>query len=742
MKKLLLLGAAALMLASCARKLTLNDYTIVVPQSPTAIEARAAAELQRYLEAISGSQLPILSDTAAAAEHEILIGATNRASYDSLASLGEDGFAIRTLGDRLAIQGGPRKGTLYGVYALLEEYFGVRHYTPQVEIVPRQARLTVPADLNNVQVPAFTQRYVSGLPLDTLTNDWLRRNQTPDGKLENWGLFVHTFDVLLPHELFETHPEYFALVKGRRGKTQPCLSNPAVLEIICDNLGRAMAENPETQFWSVSSNDNFQYCQCEHCAAIDAEEGSPAGSVIRFVNKVAERFPDKTISTLGYQYTRKAPKTKPAPNVNIMFCSIECNRAMPIAEDSTSADFCRDMEDWARLTDNIFVWDYAVSFNELQRPFPNWYVLQPNIRYFAKNHVKTFFEQCCGRQGGEFCEMRSYIVSKLLWDPEQDFGALMDDFLDGYYGKGAPYIRRYIDLICRNMQQSGQWLGIHRYAVEYADTWLSADKMDQYLALMDQAVEATADDPEVQTRVKIARKPLYFAAMEIGRNDPYGPRGLLEEKDGKWQAKQQWLDRLDEFTELCKQQGVWRVTEHHSTPDEYRDQMLYMAQVQQEGNLAYRKPVTSSFPVSEKRNGQGQGLPLLTDGMHGTQIWITQWLGFYEPEVELTVDLENVETVKHIDSHHLQVLWESAFLPERIEAFTSVDGKTFTPAGTPVAHTVTKDPFYGTKLYNFDFAPREARYVKLRVHSMDICPVWHYYSGDDALMFIDEIVVR
>ena len=69
--------------------------------------------------------------------------------------------------------------------------------------------------------------------------------------------------------------------------------------------------------------------------------------------------------------------------------------------------------------------------------------------------------------------LHMWVSCKLMWDPDQDFDALMNDFLQGYYGQGAPYIRQYIDLICKNMQQSGQWLGLHRYAVEYADTWLS-----------------------------------------------------------------------------------------------------------------------------------------------------------------------------------------------------------------------------------------------------------------------------
>ena len=61
----MLLGLAALIGVSCTQKLTLNDYTIILPQSPTEIETLAASELQRYLKAISGNELAIVSDTAA-----------------------------------------------------------------------------------------------------------------------------------------------------------------------------------------------------------------------------------------------------------------------------------------------------------------------------------------------------------------------------------------------------------------------------------------------------------------------------------------------------------------------------------------------------------------------------------------------------------------------------------------------------------------------------------------------------
>ncbi len=108
-------------------------------------------------------------------------------------------------------------------------------------------------------------------------------------------------------------------------------------------------------------------------------------------------FPDKIISTLAYQYTRSAPKkVKPLPNVNIMLCSIECNRSMPIAKDPSSASFVKDIKDWTKLTGNILIWDYVVQFRNYISPFPNLRVLQPNLAFFADNGCRLMFQQGSG----------------------------------------------------------------------------------------------------------------------------------------------------------------------------------------------------------------------------------------------------------------------------------------------------------------------------------------------------------
>ncbi len=83
---------------------------------------------------------------------------------------------------------------------------------------------------------------------------------------------------------------------------------PMCWKIVKDAVASLLDQYPDSEVISVSTNDNTQYCQCESCMAINDREESHAGSVIDFVNKIAAEFPDRTISTLAYQYTRKAPK--------------------------------------------------------------------------------------------------------------------------------------------------------------------------------------------------------------------------------------------------------------------------------------------------------------------------------------------------------------------------------------------------------------------------------------------------
>ncbi len=723
-----------------------SNYRIVVPVAATEDERKAATVLQDYIIRISGAALPIVSASVPGIATEIILGQNER--LDALGirinwgSLKTDGFLIRTDSARLIIAGGSQRGTLYGVYTLLDKYLGCRMYSPKVTVVPTQKNIAFGV-INDQQVPVISFRdthYRS--TWDPAYTEWHKLDHGPNGERPAWGMWVHTFNTLLPPDLYyNEHPEYFAMVNGKRIPTQPCLSNKAVLEIVVQNLRKLIAENPEAIYWSVSQNDNRNYCTCDQCKAIDDHEGSPSGSIILFVNQVADQFPDKMISTLAYEYGRHAPQfVKPRNNVNIMLCSIEAFRDKPIAEDSSSADFVKDVEDWGKIAKDIIVWDYVIQFNNLISPFPNLHVLQPNLKFFADHGVTAMFEQGNREVGGEFAALRGYMISKFLWNPYQNADSIMNDFLHGYYGAGAPFIRQYIDEMKAALLQSKQPLRIFGTPNDASISYLTPALIRRYEQLFDQAEGAVKADPDVLERVRIARLPLDFAIMEQAKKNPIGERGVFAKVNGVWEVRTDIRARIDPFTDLCVREGVTQVKEWSTPPEEYRGHMYRLFSQGMKEHLAYGKKVTFNSPSADKlKEGADR---ILTDGVRGNHDDSYNWLSFAGQDLDAVIDLDSVKKVRRIESAYYQLGFWLRLLPKQVEYFVSVDGKKYERVGV-IDNTLPIDQ-YGARVRDFiaDFEPRDARYIRVVAHTIGNTPGWHPGAGRPANIVVDEIVVE
>ena len=73
-------------------------------------------------------------------------------------------------------------------------------------------------------------------------------------------------------------------------------------------------------------------------------------------------------------------------------CSIECNFLRPLTDPSNAA-FTTDIVNWNKISDRLYIWDYVVDFHAWLMPWPNYFVLAPNIRFFRDHGVKGIFEE-------------------------------------------------------------------------------------------------------------------------------------------------------------------------------------------------------------------------------------------------------------------------------------------------------------------------------------------------------------
>lgn len=738
----------------CGRAFVFVDYgrpaaAIELPEGAGEAERRAAEILRTSILKMSGADLPIRTAREPGRPGIVAIGFPRKdlppVLVSSLPSLRHDGFAIATSTGNLYIAGGGGKGVVYGVVHLLEKYFGCRRYSPSVEVFPKRNDLALGCTFE-IDNPANEVRIVYGeFALDPDYRDWMRLHVQDD--LYGAGYYVHTFQKLVPWQtFFAAHPEYFALMNGKRIIDQPCLSRPEVFDIAVAKLREEMAAQPDKKIWSVSQNDNSSYCQCPECLKVIEEEGSPAGPIIRFVNRVAALFPDKTISTLAYQYSRTAPRlARPAPNVEVMLCTIELNRSLPIADDPSSASFVRDIEEWGRICGNIYLWDYTVNFSHHVSPFPNLHVLQPNIRFFVGHGVRKHFQQTNTSPGHEFSELKSYLLARLLWDPETDGKAVMDDFLRGYYGKAGPFVRKHIDALRAALGRTGAKLDIYEPPAVHAEDYLSAVDVTAYNALFDKAEAAAAGDPAALARVKTARLPLMYAMLEIGKDDMFGPRGFYSERGGRFSARPGMVRLLEDFRARAEDGNVRTLSEAGLSPTAYYDAAKRFVDVQVDGNLAFRKPVEADQQPSPKY-AKGD-MAVLTNGVRGASDFKVHWLGWEGVDFTLTVDLGKPVAAREISLSTLSDERSWILHPDRVTCSISSDGVSFREVGTVALEGSHKAEeiiraFSWTELRMGPGSFAGVRYVRFLIEGSKRLPDWHASASGLSWVFVDEIVIR
>jgi len=556
----------------------MDGWDIVVAEEAIPAERYAAEEFQRFFAEASGVKLPVVT-SAERPDHHVFIGQSQAMQAANVGfdveGFGPEDLRIVIRDGNIAIAGGRPRGTLYGVYTFLEDYVGVRFLTYDHTHVPRIGKWRVVGPVDRFYHPPLAYRYsYYGENQEhkafavRLRNNALEVGEELGGRT-GISLINHTFHRYLPVEKYgRDHPEYFALVDGVRklegvNGPLPCLTNPEVLRIVTEQVLKELDEHPEIKNISVSQNDTFPqdeaWCHCEQCAAIDQREGTHMGSLLTFVNAVADEVakthPGVLVGTLAYQHTRRPPKhLKPRPNVQIQLCSAECSIMHPIDETSVekNAAFYRDLVGWSKICKNLSVWNYNTNHANYLLPCPNLRIIEPNIRCFvACNAMGVFMQGPGGALSGEFSDLRNYMTSRLLWDPTLSGRSLMEEFLTLHYGRAAGPIRRFIDLVHDKAEASGLETWCFGQAKDFA---IDQSVAQAGLEAFAEALELAETD-EIRRRVEKASICAYRAAIDpVWWARPEKPVSSPELAERMRPLVKRWI-------ELCREYGVNRVQE-------------------------------------------------------------------------------------------------------------------------------------------------------------------------------------
>ncbi len=541
--------------------------SVVVPQNASVPHRRAASELAKYLGLISGAPAPDVASVPPAGKYPVFLELVDDKALTA------DGFRWKADAKAFRIQANTEQALYYGVYRFLKKYGGIRWLVPgeDGEYCPRKETLTVP-EQDSVQNPAFPKRSLefncantSGMMPDSW--DWLLRNNyvlsSAHGhvhttkawkpelgealrlracRVSNSGFFegILTGERIRPEighrgaeemkRLYAEHPEYFALVNGKRvpfsGFEQPCTGNPDVIRIMAKHAtmwSRLLSRDPSS--FMILNNDATTWCECDRCRALDpASEKKNRFLSTRYwtlLNQVfketLEKYPNVKPFGLAYQNFQTVPD------------GVEIDPRIGAGLSFNRRCFRHELDDPACPTNKVFL-EYYRAWGKLPNPtysreeyhagvgknyMPSEDSLIHGFRVYKKLGIdgasictvppdgtyRPFYDDTVKQ--GWFCEWQAlYLAGEVLWDVNADDRKLLEEANRLYYGPawegGMKEFRALLKKACSETPGCFGWSNGSHPGQVLARPGLP----EQLLSLLDAAEKAAAKDARALAHVK------------------------------------------------------------------------------------------------------------------------------------------------------------------------------------------------------------------------------------------------
>ena len=386
----------------------------------------------------------------------------------------DQGFNIKSTKDGIIISAGNARGANYAVAALARE-LGYRFFfpAPEWEVIPDDPPETFAVDLT--ESPDYLSRriwsgYGGGKDIRKATNND-----------ENWKLFNfqggasirtgHIYEKFVGRhrEVFQAHPEYYALVKGKRSSRKLCISNPGLRKLFVDFHMNSLQANPQAESVSAEPSDGGGWCECENCVKL----GTPSTRAVFLANEVAKavtaKYPDKKVGMYAYNRHCTPPDIDVHPSVVI-------NIATGFIKGGWTVD--EITKGWKKRNAAIGIREYyfAHVFPTQGRGSNTAYMAESLNRFYkyGARYVTAEASDSWGTGG-----LGYYCGAHMMWNTKLTPEALKTDFLQKAFPSAVEPMKKFYDLLegANPKELNRDLLGrMYRYLAEAGKSASAAEK--------------------------------------------------------------------------------------------------------------------------------------------------------------------------------------------------------------------------------------------------------------------------
>ncbi len=501
----------------------ISEYVIEYPENHNDNMRFAVAELVQLVKKATGVELPYhVGDSGA--KHVIEF----RFSDDE--SLKNDGYRYYEENGTLVLEGAVARGCMNAVYRFLENECGWDQLIGGESILQESDYINIPAGIDKTETPAFEYLFIHNQIWERFKTD---RTEIANNSIQNsYGAVTNA-----------CHGILHFLDSSDGWQNQPCYTSEDTYEMIYERvedyikgeIAKGRTPGVDLIEIDIAQTDSSVYCTCPDCIDVYIEEGNAhSGAVVRFANRLSEelneKYPGIVYKIFAYADSNKPCKTVPNDLVYITYCfdgncanhpldGTECNGGLT-GYGRSSEDYAEWFEGWTELTDNLYVWFYALDTN-----FHDYTVIDTIYRdfpYLAEHGVKGIFYQSTNHGLG-MKRIDHQLVYELNWNidmTEEEYYELYYKLLEKEYGPGWEFVRDYLDGVSEAQDLAGCWhcwgWNIPNLKTNaYYNTVHFGREYDYFVEIMDRAIDMAESKDDVKRCEMLTIGTLYKGCYSL-----------------------------------------------------------------------------------------------------------------------------------------------------------------------------------------------------------------------------------
>ena len=520
-------------------------------------------------------------------EARILTNNPNGCKMEVILHLGDDfggDYAVKYVNRECRMSARSERVMTWLIYQFIKHQ-GLAHGDMVVDDLPpdmfplRDTVVTFPFEYRDIYMPCNQNMDMTLLlGLNNLEVDWALWGHQLSRVLGSNGDNNYGFQNM--------SPELFAKSGGLSHPEQFCFSSEKLYDLTVQYILEQYGDGTtHPNRFTISPNDNAIACECRQCEAIGNTRGNASPAVIRFVERLAARFPKHTFFIPAYLTTTAVPDHKLPSNVGVFLSAIDYPRAVGSADSPEAQSFFRTLAAWQQVTNTVYVWDYICNFDDFLTPYPVLYAMQERFREYRKRGVKGLFLNGSGYFYSTTQEAYTFLLAELMMNPDLEVPALVRSYFKDAIPNTCDYMADMFLLLEDVARQRGNALPLYGGIEDALNSYLDETI---YRKFYDNLVNNRPEKMTFRERVIYdkTRQISSFSMLELARFHGLDENGYLKKTDDGWEVDPLMKVALENLADITDEDGLYVLTanEHASMDqmDRINEAGVYIADYESE----------------------------------------------------------------------------------------------------------------------------------------------------------------